>query len=398
MKKIVNLILLLVLLLSGLITKTVYAREDILETGAGNYTPKYISDIYFRSNITKDGRELYCINHEKASVTNMVIYYEGVESENIGYLLSEGYPYKNFTGDATKDKYITQTALWWYLDEVRNTNTLGQDFKSGQDPYGLRKYIVDLKEKAKKYDTTDAVLSLETTSKELKLVNDNYETEVIKVNHKKVQNIEVEADGKVEVLSKDTNGNILTFKVIVPKDKVTPTYKLKVTVKGKTTKYIANKYTTKKAEFQNVILLETSTVSLNSSLDFNTKQTTIIIKKIATDTGEMLPGAKLRLLDENGQTIKEWTTTSNAYVISDLKVGKYTLEEISAPNGYSLNTNKQIIEVKNNGETLNIEFQNAKTVIVPNTNVNSKIITIIGTLLLIISLGTGLAYKNAKSK
>ena len=105
-----------------------------------------------------------------------------------------------------------------------------------------------------------------------------------------------------------------------------------------------------------------------------------------------------RLLDENGQTIKEWTTTSNAYVISDLKVGKYTLEEISAPNGYSLNTNKQIIEVKNNGETLNIEFQNAKTVIVPNTNVNSKIITIIGTLLLIISLGTGLAYKNAKSK
>lgn len=398
MKKIVNLILLLVLLLSGLITKTVYAREDILEAGAGNYTPKYISDIYFRSNITKDGRELYCINHEKASVTNMVIYYEGVESENIGYLLSEGYPYKRFTGDATKDKYITQTALWWYLDEVRNTNTLGQDFKSGQDPYGLRKYIVDLKEKAKKYDTTDAVLSLETTSKELKLVNDNYETEVIKINHKKVQNIEVEADGKVEVLSKDTNGNILTFKVIVPKDKVTPTYKLKVTVKGKTTKYIANKYTTKKAEFQNVILLETSTVSLNSSLDFNTKQTTIIIKKIATDTGEMLPGAKLRLLDENGQTIKEWTTTSNAYVISDLKTGKYTLEEISAPNGYSLNTNKQIIEVKNNGETLNIEFQNAKTVIVPNTNANSKIITIIGTLLLIMSLGTGLAYKNAKSK
>ena len=397
MKKIVNLILLLVLLLSGLITKTVYAREDILETGAGNYTPKYISDI-FRSNITKDGRELYCINHEKASVTNMVIYYEGVESENIGYLLSEGYPYKRFTGDATKDKYITQTALWWYLDEVRNTNTLGQDFKFGQDPYGLRKYIVDLKEKAKKYDTTDAVLSLETTSKELKLVNDNYETEVIKVNHKKVQNIEVEADGKVEVLSKDTNGNILTFKVIVPKNKVTPTYKLKVSVKGKTTKYIANKYTTKKAEFQNVILLETSTVSLNSSLDFNTKQTTIIIKKIAIDTGEMLPGAKLRLLDENGQTIKEWTTTSNAYVISDLKVGKYTLEEISAPNGYSLNTNKQIIEVKNNGETLNIEFQNAKTVIVPNTNANSKIITIIGTLLLIISLGTGLAYKNAKSK
>ena len=220
----------------------------------------------------------------------------------------------------------------------------------------------------------------------------------VKINHKKVQNIEVEADGKVEVLSKDTNGNILTFKVIVPKDKVTPTYKLKVTVKGKTTKYIANKYTTKKAEFQNVILLETSTVSLNSSLDFNTKQTTIIIKKIATDTGEMLPGAKLRLLDENGQTIKEWTTTSNAYVISDLKTGKYTLEEISAPNGYSLNTNKQIIEVKNNGETLNIEFQNAKTVIVPNTNANSKIITIIGTLLLIMSLGTGLAYKNAKSK
>ena len=36
------------------------------------------------------------------------------------YILRNGYPEKSITGDNDKDYYITQTAVWWYLDEVTN--------------------------------------------------------------------------------------------------------------------------------------------------------------------------------------------------------------------------------------------------------------------------------------
>ena len=56
-----------------------------------------------------------------------------------------GYPNKSFTGDRLKDYYITQTALWWYLDDTAGGTNLGNSFKTnGSDPYNLRPYIKDL--------------------------------------------------------------------------------------------------------------------------------------------------------------------------------------------------------------------------------------------------------------
>lgn len=51
------------------------------------------------------------------------------------------------------------------------------------------------------------------------------------------------------------------------------------------------------------------------------------------DTGE-LPGAKLQILDEEGEVVAEWTTDSEPYYIEKLPVGHYVLHEVSAPAGY----------------------------------------------------------------
>lgn len=64
----------------------------------------------------------------------------------------------------------------------------------------------------------------------------------------------------------------------------------------------------------------------------------LVISKQAEDgeEGKELPGVMLRLLDENGTEVETWTTTEEPHTIQYLPAGIYTLQEISAPEGYSL--------------------------------------------------------------
>ena len=71
-----------------------------------------------------------------------------------------------------------------------------------------------------------------------------------------------------------------------------------------------------------------------------------IYKKDKT-TKENISGAKLRLENEKGEIIDEWTSSSEAKTFTKLPIGKYTLIEVEAPNGYR--------------PTENIEFEIAET-------------------------------------
>ena len=66
--------------------------------------------------------------------------------------------------------------------------------------------------------------------------------------------------------------------------------------------------------------------------------TKIRISKRDITTDEELPGAKLIIIDEDGNTVEEWTSTNEAhYIEGKLIVGKtYTLREITAPDGYEI--------------------------------------------------------------
>ena len=69
--------------------------------------------------------------------------------------------------------------------------------------------------------------------------------------------------------------------------------------------------------------------------------------------GKELPGAKLTILDKDGKVVESWTSTKKAHHIEMLPIGKYTLREETAPDGY-LVANDVEFEVKDTGEVQHI--------------------------------------------
>ena len=67
-------------------------------------------------------------------------------------------------------------------------------------------------------------------------------------------------------------------------------------------------------------------------------RTTVAISKQDITTGEELPGAKLQVIDKNGDVIEEWTSTKEPhYLEAVLKAGEtYALHEVIAPDGYAI--------------------------------------------------------------
>ncbi len=62
----------------------------------------------------------------------------------------------------------------------------------------------------------------------------------------------------------------------------------------------------------------------------------IPISKQDITNGKELPGAELTLYDEDGEVVESWTSKKTPHIMKNLKDGFYTLEEITAPEGYDL--------------------------------------------------------------
>lgn len=84
---------------------------------------------------------------------------------------------------------------------------------------------------------------------------------------------------------------------------------------------------------------QTFTVSTNGSVDSESMidlTTKVQISKQDITNGKELPGAKLQVIDSNGDVVEEWTSTNTPhYIEGKLIAGEtYTLVEKSSPDGY----------------------------------------------------------------
>ena len=69
--------------------------------------------------------------------------------------------------------------------------------------------------------------------------------------------------------------------------------------------------------------------------------------------GKELPGAKLTILDQDGKVVESWTSTEKAHYIEMLPIGKYTLREETAPDGYLVAKDVEF-EVKDTSEVQHV--------------------------------------------
>ncbi len=81
------------------------------------------------------------------------------------------------------------------------------------------------------------------------------------------------------------------------------------------------------------------------------------ISKTDAVTSEELPGAKLQVINADGNIVEEWVSGSEPHLIKALPDGKYTLREITAPYGYDIAEDAEF-EVKADKVANKIEMKN----------------------------------------
>mgnify|MGYP002518582400 FL=1 len=119
-------------------------------------------------------------------------------------------------------------------------------------------------------------------------------------------------------------------------------------------------------------------------LDMKDAPIEVCIKKVSKNK-ENLSGAEFEIYKEDGSLFDKFTTTESDYC-TNMPIGKYTIKETVAPEGYQLIAEVKTIEVKDTSETQVFEIENE--VIVPKTSLNaSKVLTMISLVFIVFGLG-----------
>lgn len=358
------------------LTTEVKAVPQTIKLGGTTAVPGYVAGRYFTTKTTSDGKYVYCLNFHKDVARNTTAKLVGELDAGVAYIMQNGYPHKSFTGEKLKDYYITQTALWWYLDDTTGSSNLTNSFRTtGSDPNNLRPHIKSLVKKAKEAKSkgyAKTSISAKVSNKTMSISSDGkyYVSEDITVSSSNISEYKVSVSNAPEgTITTDKDGNAKTsfksgetFKVKVPASAVKDSeLEVKVTISGTGKVYKAYEYQPENKNQQNVTPSVITPVeeNVNTSITLTTsKSTKVTIVKVDKTTGNPLAGAEMVLKDSDGNEITSWTSTTQGHVIENLPNGTYTLEETKAPEGYELNKEAVTITVDDNNKDQRIEFYN----------------------------------------
>ncbi len=358
----------------------VFAAEPpkTLQVGSSSAVPGYINGLNFGTKTLVDGTETYCLSLHKNTTKNTTVTLYGERDAGFAYIIENGYPNKSMTGDKGKDYYITQVAIWWYLDETTGSSNLSNAVKTtASDPSNLRSYIKNLvagAKKAKQAGYPNPKLSVSTNNKTLSIGSTKkyYISSEIKVSATDVDSYKVTLSGApTGSFTADKSGNVKsTFKkgenfvVYVPVANVKSTstnFKVNITASKKFNKVY--EYRPSNPNVQEVVpaYLYPTTKSTSANIDLNIFKSKVIITKIDASTNQQLAGATLVLKDSKGNVVTTWKTTGKEYVIENLPKGNYTLQETAAPAGYELDTTPQKFTISDSNREVALKLYNHKT-------------------------------------
>lgn len=360
----------------------VNAAAESIQLISAKQSGKYIAGVSFSYKRTAEVDYYYCLNIHKKTAQNVeakLVKSGSKVDGGIVHILKNGYPYKSITGDKDKDFYITQTAVWWYLDNTTGSTNLGEQFKvNGSDTYNLRKYVKALVQEGMNHKNDsvsikDTKLVIGTSSNKLSLQGSNFESTAIKATT--ISNLD---SYKVTLTNAPSNTKIVkngsefkytgeftvnaneSFKVVVPASSVSKLQStIKVTAKGTgNVQYKGYEYQPVNKDMQNIAIVEPIQQTVKSTIELEIDSSKVTITKIDAKTNQPLANAKLTIKDANGKTITTWTSSVNGHVVRNLPNGTYTVEEIQAPQGYKLNTTPVKFTITDKNRDIKLTFEN----------------------------------------
>ncbi len=349
------------------------AVASSIQLGGAEVVPGYVSGVKFTTKTKTDGTLLYCLNMNKSTAKNITANLVGERDAGVAYIITNGYPNKTYTGERLKDYYITQTALWWYLDNTTGSSNLSQKFKTtGEDQYNLRPTIKDLVSKAeaaKKAGYPTTKLSITASNAEMTLSNNYFISQEIYANtYSNISSYTVSVSGVSGAEIIDANGNVKTtfstkerFRVRVPASKISGTSaNIEVVAKATGVVYKAYEYQPTNQNMQNVTpsIPEKEYVDVTAKLNLAISSSKVRIVKVDSKTNNAVAGAKLVVKDSAGKIVTSWTSTTNYHVIRNLKNGTYTVTEVAAPKGYILNTTPVTFTVSPTSRDITLKVEN----------------------------------------
>ena len=357
-------------------------RENLTYRNAGYPAAMFDNNLnrYTQYGIsTVGGNQSYCIDYGyKAPASGASLtYLKTVRSNKLVAVMANGYPNKSVAqlGAVNIDAaYLgTQMAVWQTVNGTSYTKGNAFDLNKIQPAAGYENVVNNAKQVAAKIlasGTYNPTISVSGG----KVDYDSY-VEMNKIGPFKV-NVEgykyttfktslVNAPEGSYVVDKDNHIRneynageevyVLVSKTAAPKNvtlKVTAVANEKVAVL-----YGAG------SSMQNFVFLDFEQKTIEASKQFTWEKREGNIEIVKVDqNGASVEGAEFKVVDESGKEVaKQKTNKEGKITIKGLPVGKYTVTEISAPEGYILNAETKTVIVKT-GETATIKAVNEKII------------------------------------
>ena len=113
--------------------------------------------------------------------------------------------------------------------------------------------------------------------------------------------------------------------------------------------------------------------TLSYAFTFEDEPTTVELTKTSLTDGKEIEGAKLKVTDESGNTVDEWTSGKEAHIIKELTAGKkYTMTETLPADGY-VTAESITFTVEDTSEVQKVEMKDDVTKVqISKTDISGK--------------------------
>ena len=173
-------------------TITLKSRSDLIYFSENN-GKNYISGYRMYRKELIDGTLGYCASgNDKDVPAGKTLRLKGVNTDmGLNYIVQNGYPNNTFTGDADKDYYITQAAIWRYYDEVYGSNNWGR-VTFNENSTGMKGYVYTLVQGAKlarntNYDQPSIALTVKNKTLKLNAEGTYFVSDIVTVDSRNIK-------------------------------------------------------------------------------------------------------------------------------------------------------------------------------------------------------------------